>query len=270
MTRRTREQVIRHLIRYKESVLEVSACGTWNAKEYRHILPETVIHRNLIESPFSHALEAAFNGIGGSPGRVHRGFAHLNSSQALALNLFVPLEAACRLDIVLESLGESDSALNGVPEYVEDPTEGTNFDYLIRGTSKKFFFEVKYTEDRFGSAKNDESHRKKFGDVYEQRLAKVAGISREEFFRDYQLWRNIIYTDTGMVVFVFPRFRTDLQDAINHARHVSRVPDRIRVILIDDLVDRALRLEPAGLRNHFAEFSRKYLEFDAGTSDTLR
>lgn len=269
MKRRTRDQVIRHLTWYKESVLEISACGIWNAKKYRHILPKMEIRRNLIDSPFNLALEGSFDGLGGSTGRVHRGFAHLNSSQALALNLFVPLQAANRLDIVLELLGESDSALTGFPENIEDATEGTNFDYLIRGTSKKFFFEVKYTEDRFGSAKNDDSHRKKFRDIYEQRLAKVASISREEFFRNYQLWRNIIYTDTGTVVFVFPRFRTDLQDAVDHARQVSRVPDRIRVILIDDLVDRALQLEPTGLRNHFAEFSRKYLEFDTGTSDTL-
>jgi hypothetical protein len=54
---------------------------------------------------------------------------------------------------------------------VFDPVEGTNFDFCITTKSKRFF-ELKLTEERFGTAKADESHLTKFQNIY---LPKMEG-----------------------------------------------------------------------------------------------
>jgi hypothetical protein len=260
MTKTERQRILEHLAAYKESVLGINESGSWDNTQYRQILPESQASRNLIDASYLEPIQQA---VATAEGRVHRGFAHLNSSQALAFNLFVPLSSANRLDLVLNLLGKQDTDLSGVPEYIEDETEGTNFDYFIQGKDKKFFFEVKYTEDRFASTNDDKSHRKKFEQVYEPRLAKIAKVERGEFFRDYQLWRNIIYIDRGIVMFVIPRFRKDLQKTVERARDMTLFPEKVKVLFVDDVVERAIDLGQPELRKHFQEFQRKYLGADS-------
>lgn len=61
------------------------------------------------------------------------------------------------------------------------------------------------------------------------RKEKVASISKEEFFKHYQLWRNIIYAVEGLVVFVFVEPRKDLTGAVESAKrkciHIKRMSE---------------------------------------------
>ncbi len=259
MKNETKNQILRHLAWYKESVLGISENGTWQGTKYPHILPESAQNKNLIDAGFYSELHESLISLQNNSGKAHWGFAHLNSSQALALNLFVPLSAASRLDVVLDQLSESTSTLRGTLEYVDDEVEGTTFDYCVHGEVERYFFEVKYTEDSFAAAKDDASHRAKFERVYERRVADIADISRDEFFRDYQLWRNIIYTDRAVVTFVVPRFRTDLQEVVKRALDRVKFPDRVKLLTVDDLVQRAVDIGDSTLERHFQEFRRKYL-----------
>ena len=71
----------------------------------------------------------------------------------------------------------------------------TNFDFFIKDDSKKYFFEIKYTEDTFGYVSEiDPTHHQKFNDYYKKQLGIVAPkVSERDFFNNYQLWRNICH-----------------------------------------------------------------------------
>ena len=44
--------------------------------------------------------------------------------------------------------------------------EGTNFDFHISDGDKEYFFEIKFTENGFGKASNDDRHSQKIKDIY--------------------------------------------------------------------------------------------------------
>ena len=77
----------KHLANYKETVLNIKGNGIWknNGKEYPHILPESQYSKNLIDAGFQVKLCQLTKS-------KHCDFHHLNSSQALAINLFGPMK----------------------------------------------------------------------------------------------------------------------------------------------------------------------------------
>src|SRR4051794_28177256 len=105
-----------HLVRYKTDVLRQTESGKWrNGREYDHILlPE---NRGLniltgIREEFWKYFEDQ-EATARKPAKLHRDFAHLNSSQALAFNLFFPfLESSRRRrEILLSALGFASEVL---------------------------------------------------------------------------------------------------------------------------------------------------------------
>ena len=87
----------RHLSEYKLSRLGISEEGIWrrNGKRYPHILPESHRVENLLET-YRADLDAYIERT--STLERHRDFHHLNSSQAMCLNLFYPFFAAPEAD----------------------------------------------------------------------------------------------------------------------------------------------------------------------------
>src|SRR5437764_1473263 len=89
-----------HLVKYKHNALGIKACGTWRAKdgverEYPHILPHQDLKKNVL-APYRDEFWSDFdsrkvNDHGGQAIKLHEGFSHLNSSQAMCFNLFYPL-----------------------------------------------------------------------------------------------------------------------------------------------------------------------------------
>ncbi len=252
-----RNRIYSHLARYKTDRLGITENGCWRKKPYPPILPEQEYPKNIIDKGYhSWILETAEEtGI-----KLHHGFHHLNSSQALAFNLFAPLMKENRIETVFHVLRAADRAEWSQFEYVADRSEGTNFDFFIKGERRNYYFEIKYTEGGFGSAGMDAEHLRKFEILYKARTAQTCSVGVEEFFQKYQLWRNICYSSAGAVVFVFPAFQKDLEREILLAKEKVLHPENIMVMHIDDLVAANLHTENEKLNAHYREFELKYLQ----------
>jgi len=154
----------------------------------------------------------------------HIYFHHLNSSQAMCFNFFFPLFKDRKLDLITDFLlfqGET-IEYDTVCFEKESKVEGkdrrsTYFDFYFETKSgKKFYFEIKYTENEFGSAPKDKGnnklfdleHLEKFENVYSQHLDVLTEKykSKESFLSNYQIMRNIInVSENSHVVFVYPK-----------------------------------------------------------------
>ena len=165
------QKVKESLGRYKEQNLEILDCGEWwkNHKQYKYILPIEKKYDNIIDKGFKENLIAII-----PKDKLHLGFHHLNSSQALAINLFGPLIITNNLKVIDSEFGVLD--LHSDFEYVENQKEGTNFDFYLGCQDKRNFFEVKYSEQKFGNAKDDPSHQQKFAEIYKSDLGEISDI----------------------------------------------------------------------------------------------
>ena len=257
MNKKYRKAVILHLADYKVRALGIEANGTWwgNCKEYGHILPEELSDLNIIDKGYHPRIADMIK-----KKSRHLGFHHLNSSQALTANLFGPFIKERKIDQLKNLFGLE--LINGVGlfEHIHDRVEGTNFDFAVTGLQTNLFVEVKYTEDRFGSAKRDQHHIEKYKKIYQGRLKKIVDISADEFFRDYQLWRNICYSDLGLVAFVIPKFRKDLVKKVEAAKERIHNPEKVRIVWIDDICRQGELQSSSVMKAHYVEFRRKYLE----------
>ncbi len=198
------ERLRGHLSAYKRQRLGVDGDGidVRHHVAYPHLLPRELYRLNVLET-----IRAEFwkywceleQGPRGRRIRLHPGFHHLNSSQALAFNLFFPFFGLADADpsVLLEGFGIPETDIHGWAfEAVPDRTESTNFDFLaMLGTGGRLLVEVKFSEGEFGSCKADDVHRRKFEDIYLPRLrSKVEPdlLVEDAFFQNYQLLRNII------------------------------------------------------------------------------
>ena len=250
------EAIKNHLANYKEETLQISGNGIWwkNQQAYSHILPFQDRYKNIIDKGFAEELKGLIQ-----KDSLHLGFSHLNSSQALALNLFGPLVIKNKLSLIPQIPDLVDN--KGLFEYIEFANEGTNFDFYIQNQShnQKFYFEVKYTEKEFGKAKKDVSHHQKYSDFYESRLREIVQLTEDEFYKEYQLWRNIIYAKNGYVFFVLPKFRDDLKNKVEEAKEKitnEDVKNHINVLTIESIVSNCQKNNE--LKEHYMEFKKKY------------
>ena len=79
-------------------------------------------------------------------------------------------------------------------------------------SSEELFFEIKYTESNFGSINTNnptEVYRTKYKNNYLPQLKKICDEKylnddfEDEFYKKYQLLRNICHVDIGTITFVF-------------------------------------------------------------------
>jgi hypothetical protein len=235
-----------HLAEYKRSVLNVAADGIWSrtGKPYAHILPTAVREWNIVEAIrtdcFAHERIRSV--------KLHRDFHHLNSSQAFAFNLFFPLLGIPEAPphVLLAALGFPGQALvDWRFEAVPVPEEGTNFDLMLHLTDARVHVEVKLTEREFGIARGSALQLAKRENFYLQRLrGKVdpALLQPDQFFRNYQLLRNMSYaSESGdHVLFVLPHANAGL--ATTAERFVSQqiaqtLRPFVRVVYAEKLID---------------------------------
>ena len=265
-----------HLGRYKREVLGVEVDGTWNYRRriipYPHILPAGQERLNIIEGSrdefwtyFEDQKRHAER-----PATLHRDFAHLNSSQALAFNLFFPALGSSRAapELLLEALGcRPEPVARWRFEEVLDRREGTNFDVAITFTSgRRVLVEVKLTESEFGVCADDHEHQQKLIDIYARRLAgKVTpgALTTPDFFSRYQILRNVSYANaTTEVMFLVPKANEALDDGISFVKEAvsSAFQSSVHVVYLEDVLDR-LTLLTSGSRlgGAVAELRRKYL-----------
>lgn len=244
-----KDELKEHLIAYKHKHLGGPPAGTYrhSGKElpYEHILPIQTRNLNFLEQ----SRDQIKSFLRANPQvKLHKYFHHLNSSQAFALNLFVPffeggVDASSAL---LGALGQRTELVSWEPEAVPDSTEGTNLDAAwVTTDGTKTFCEVKLSENDFGKALSDERHRNKLRDIYLPRLAPYLSQELQTeagFFRSYQILRNVwhlVGTPKGRLVFLLPRGNSKLWPMLEATiEHISTsVREKIHCVAIEDVLD---------------------------------
>lgn len=225
------DHVKQHMATYKREVLGVLASGMWRGQEYPHILPSSLRARNILD-PYREEFWAYFDRLPSARRiKLHEGFHHLNSSQALCFNLFGPFVLSKDFRVLLKALnlGKHAPVASAEFEHVpdrgasEDKKEGTSFDFFMEfDGGDKCYFEIKYTEGEFGAAKADDRHRAKLKDIYRGSLnGKVKKEYLDDeilFFKNYQILRNLSYLgQSSHVVFVIPEGNGSLRPGLKGA-----------------------------------------------------
>lgn len=256
----------RRLALYKREALNIHEDGVWrkNGQTYSHILPISQRRQNILSAFRDHFWDwFTDQGI-----RLHSDFHHLNSSQALCFNLFFPflLPHSRGLTAIVRAL-----EINGSPiasacfEFEPDSSEGTNYDFMIPlDTGCRVYFEVKYTEAGFGTAKPDEEHLRKFRSIYSPRLEgrfESPFCTEAGFLRNYQILRNLWHLDLtsgDAAVFLFPRANQSLarEETTIRSCLLETFRPRIKIVYLEDFISAlASQLE----ENALSEFRLKYL-----------
>lgn len=270
-----RDRVCAHLSDYRKTHLGIDEEGIFFhdglAHRKGHILPVGSERRNLLE-PYGDSFFLSEH----SQAKRHQFFHHLNSSQALCFNLFFPLLAEGELALLAHSLRltihppfeatfEKESEL-------EVAQRRTSFDFHIRSPEgREVFVEVKYTEEGFASARDDEEHRAKFLNTYIPLLQQNDYLTNEckdqaFFLRNYQILRNLVHiTPESEVRFLIPRANIKVALQAEYAREqflTESGRNKFRIIYLEDLVTElidACRGRP--LNGYYESFREKYLEY---------
>lgn len=204
--------------------------------------------------------------------RLHRDFHHLNSSQALAFNLFFPYFSAggAAADPLARSMGVPAPTDQWYFEHVPEPAEGTNVDVAWRSAGGAWSFcEVKLSEGDFGAAKPDTRHQKKLESVYRKRLIHLVQpelLEPDAFCRNYQLLRNISFLESARVsdvVFLVPAANEALPASFRRVEKLLNpaVRKRVHLAFLENVL-RSLRAHsklPPHLRLFAASLSEKYV-----------
>jgi hypothetical protein len=268
-----------HLVRFKEEALNISESGTWRRKGKEtvvpHILPPELAHRNLL--PLYQDECWTYMNHPATKVKDHMYFHHLNSSQAMCLNLFFPFVAdgGRLLPVLLEMLDLPQAPAHPHFEKVFDANENTNFDFYLEdnGGVPLAFFEVKLSEEGFGGAnsKDVEKYRRKLDEYHQEHLSKYIKpkwLELDAFMVRYQVLRNLSYACKhagSTLFFVVPKANEKLTEPLAELRDIcpSELMDRVRVVYIEDFVEDILASSEVRkdrkLLTHFQEFKAKYV-----------
>jgi hypothetical protein len=275
MTQSYSERLLAQLGVHKHRHHPDVAHGTWRDRDgrdiaYKHILPQDS-HRSNILPTISEPFWAWFDGQTEQL-KLHRFFHHLNSSQAMAFNLFFPFLTNGRIDPrLLKVVGITDDAeYTGSFEKVLHPGEGTNFDfYMESAAGRRIFFELKLSESEFGSCANDARHQQKLEEHYHPYLkddVDAKWLEPATFCANYQVLRNLSYLgrypDSG-VVFIFPKANEQLMKAENTIKQIvsKSFAPRVAILYLEYLVETILKAVAGdeALTMHYLAFRDKYV-----------
>lgn len=240
-----REWILDHLSNYKISNLQIDENGKWRGIPKDHILPDEHRWLNIIPAIRSNLMDIHEQ----RSWRIQRDFKHLNSSQAFAFNVFSPFLFGSNEDaqLLLCFLGFPGGQIKEWDfEKILDQEEQTNVDVWIKlEDGRQLVIEVKLTEGEFGSAKPNDRRIQKKKHIYEPRLkGKVTdgALSEEVFYSNYQLLRNISYSDEqrkSYTVFFIPRENEKIVGACSSflKRYlINEETSFVRVLFFEDLI----------------------------------
>lgn len=243
------DDLIAHLTAYKHTHLGSPPAGVYRHRgrdhRYEHVLPTPGSPLNFLEESRD---EIASFLKANHQLKLHRYFHHLNSSQAFALNLFVPFfeggPAASRA--LLAALGQKADLVRWEPEAVPDIAEGSNLDAIWdTGDGTRTFCEVKLSERDFGKARHDERHLAKLRDIYLPRLSPYLSPELQTptgFFGSYQVLRNVwhmVGAPNGQLIFLIPRGNAKMWPTLDATLSgvTAQARERIRCVAIEDVLD---------------------------------
>lgn len=259
-----RKRMIKHLIDYKENVLNDHSQGMHKSTPNPYILDSQ--EKNLIKGKgYDEELQDWMNSLGGE---LRDDFAYMTSSQAFAVNFFTPLIVEDQLNLLSDSFKEFVFHEKGFEKVIDPKDEKTQFDFYACGKEKSesFSVEVKYSESEFGYTHEDARHLDKFNRIYMEHMVNLTCVDEKEwqFFEYYQVWRNLIYTilNKGQhICFLFPAFRKDLKEILDTI--IIKCKEEYRpyfhVIIADDVVNKIIT-DNSNMKPYYEAFKQKYLD----------
>jgi hypothetical protein len=266
--KRYQAAIKKHLGEYARRRLGVFEEGVFKGGHYSHILPWRLRFLNFLES---YRAELQHYCSSHRSIKLHRFFHHLNSSQAFAFNLFFPYFSSpgYPAEALSAALGIRGRVSDWEFEHIVDEIEGTNIDVMWHSDTALVFCEVKLSEAEFGTAVDDDRHRKKLSDYYQKRLSPLVSadlLHENTFFKNYQLLRNIALLAEHaehQLVILLPRENESLAPSLHKilAGVNPEVRGRIKVAYIEHCIlvlaeDPALSPE---LRVYASQLAEKYL-----------
>lgn len=145
-----RDKVIQHLKEYQiKRIKELgNEKGKYRKKYYFHVLPNNDEDKNIIDRGYQNDILGLLKS---ESIKRHYGFANLNSSQTMALNLFGPLSLEEILSIVIPHIQKQVQNELLVYQFEKKEIDSSEIDFYVESGSKKIYFEVKFTEKTIGS-----------------------------------------------------------------------------------------------------------------------
>ena len=267
------DEIKGNLGKYKEKRYPALSDGEYNHKGkthyLSHIFPRICSCLNLLETYRDDFLKSNFAKI-----TFHKYFHHLNSSQAMCINFFYPLIQEKKLEIILENIELSGEEANYdsiefEKESCIDKRNGekpTNFDFFFKTKlGKELYFEIKYTENKFGTAIKNTAHNDKYNNIYKNAAKNTINPDYnncDSFLTNYQIMRNLIHiSDNSYVVFIIPKNNKYVKNQADKAKDfvVRKHKDKVKVLYWDCLYELFDHEKYEGnLKAQFEEFKDKY------------
>jgi hypothetical protein len=273
------ERLRAHLVKYKFRVLGVLESAAWKGPRtgalaaQPHILPAGHARLNIL-TPYRERFWSEFErGEGRS---LSQDFAHLNSSQAMAFNLFYPLvvDRAWAGAFVQGVLGRKASAVRAAAfEYAEQPREGNHFDFFVELESgERLCFEARLAELGFRSLDLAPREREALLARYAPRLSGLVDakwLEPDAFFRRYEMLRTLacLQRPQSRLYLCVPRANESLAQALSLLPEMAAgaLAERVHVLHLEDALERIkplLRGRDEALKSHYREFRDKYIPLD--------
>lgn len=258
--------IYNHLEYYKNKELKIKNNGTYRNKEYGHILPKDQGDKNYFDDVASYVSD---NKI-----KKHQNWYHLNSSQTMCLNFFVPLINKMS-DFFVEVLNIEDVKVSESKfEYVP-VNNSTNFDfYVIDQNKKEYFFEIKYTEDTItkkSNASNLDVAFKKYYKEEKEASDLFKKIDCNVFMqKHYQAYRNMVKAKgNNYSIFIVLRdnigVNNEFDSALNDLGLKRETCGEKNILLFywDDVVNKTIELvkDDEKLKKYYENFRYKYLDY---------
>jgi hypothetical protein len=267
------QSIYDHLERYKIHKWNDDKKVKFRDKLYGHILPENLKEENYMSSIVK---EEAKNI------KKHMYWHHLNSSQTMCLNFFVPLIKNNLLSIFFKKvLNLNVDIIDNKFEYTPE-AGGTNFDFYVKDSKdKNYYFEIKYTEADINkkTSVEDPFHRHEvFMGLYNPKIKKnklfvSAHIDEDTFMLEhYQAYRNMVEAINGdYSIFITmsgnPGTEKEFKSATEKLGLITKEDQKKNFILLlhwEDVVAKTqYMIDELGnkeLADYYEEFFKKYID----------
>lgn len=267
------QSIYDHLERYKIHKWNDDKKVKFRDKLYGHILPENLKEENYMSSIVK---EEAKNI------KKHMYWHHLNSSQTMCLNFFVPLINENLLSLFFKKVLNLNVDIKDKKFEYTPEAGGTNFDFYVKDSKyKNYYFEIKYTEADINkkTSVEDPLHRHEvFMGLYDPKIKKnklfvSAHIDEDTFMLEhYQAYRNMVEANNGdYSIFITMSGNSgtekELKSATEKLGLITKKDQKKNCILLlhwEDVVAKTqYMIDELGnkeLTDYYEEFFKKYID----------
>jgi hypothetical protein len=251
--------------------------GEWQGKPYNHIFAD--LRTNFIDGRYpTKCYIKGRTDENNKDIKYHKYASHMNSSQVMCISFFKKFfEKEEYENLLLEILRksgihivDSDKIAEAIFEYEPNSDEGTNFDFYLTLTSNiRLSFEIKYTEPAFGGISPDsnepDKYDRKWNTIYRDMVDRCPflNIEKENFYKNYQINRNISYAKEGdCVLFLTPK-ANDAKGICSGRDYIDSFQnDHILNLYWEDVVEitRTVVKDIPELEDYYSKFYKKYIK----------